>query len=151
MRHGNHIQQPQTTACASLPILLGADYATHVLFTFAEVCRRQKQSFFVLFVDLVKAFDRVIRQLVFRVPPSVTDVRNYLRDVGLTEMQLKFVTSFVFEVMESIRVSPSQVCILHVSSWVLWSPLQSWRSEGAKDAPSGVWCSTRRTLWPSWR
>ena len=44
----------------------GADFATHILETFMEVCRKRKKSFLVLFVDLVKAFDRVIRELVVR-------------------------------------------------------------------------------------
>ena len=39
----------------------GADYATHILVTFMEVCRKREKSFFVLFVDLVEAFDRIIR------------------------------------------------------------------------------------------
>ena len=39
--------------------LRGADFATHILVTLMEICRRRKKSFFVLFVDLVKAFDRV--------------------------------------------------------------------------------------------
>ena len=47
----------------------GADFATHILVTLMEVCRKRKKSVFVLFVDLVKAFDRVIRELVFGIPP----------------------------------------------------------------------------------
>ena len=44
----------------------GADYATHILVTFMEICRKRKKSFFVLCVDLVKAFDQVIRELGVR-------------------------------------------------------------------------------------
>ena len=59
----------------------GADFATHILVTFMEVCRKRKKPFFVLFVDLVKAFDRVTRELVFGIPPGVTDVSKHLRDL----------------------------------------------------------------------
>ena len=74
--------------------LRGADFATHILVTFMDICRRKK-SFFVLFVDLVKAFDRVIRELVFGIPPGVTDVSKDLSDIGLSMSQLNFVTSFI--------------------------------------------------------
>ena len=73
----------------------GADLAPHILVTFMEVCGKRKKSFFVLFVELVKAFDRVIRELVFGIPPRVTDVSKHLFDLGLTVSQLNFVTSFI--------------------------------------------------------
>ena len=63
----------------------GADYAAHILVTLTEVCRKRKKSFFVLSVELVKAFDQVIRELVFGIPPGVTDVSRHVRDLGLTE------------------------------------------------------------------
>ena len=62
---------------------------------------------------LVKAFDYVLRELVFGVPPGVTDVSKHLCDPGLTESQMDFETSFIarrgslFEVMGCIRVSSS--------------------------------------------
>ena len=52
-------------------------------------------SFFVLFVGLVKAFDQVIREVVFGIPSGVTDVKKHLRDLGLTETKLNCVTSFI--------------------------------------------------------
>ena len=59
-------------------------HATHILVTFMEVCKKRKKSFFVLFVDLVKAFDQVIRELVFGIPSGVTDVKKHLRVRGVT-------------------------------------------------------------------
>ena len=53
----------------------------------------------MLFVDLVKAFDQVIRELVFGIPPRVTDVREHLRDLGHTETQLDFCDRFQLHVM----------------------------------------------------
>ena len=102
----------------------GAGFATHILVTFMEVCRKRKKSFFVLFVDLVKAFDRVIRELVFGVRPGVIDVSKRLRDLGLTLSQLKYVTSFIARhgsLFKVIGVHPRVVqlmCNLHASSWV---------------------------------
>ena len=70
--------------------LRGADVATHILVTFMEICRKRKTFFFVLFVDLVKAFDRVIRELVFGIPPGVTDANKHLSDLGLSVSQFEF-------------------------------------------------------------
>ena len=46
--------------------LRGADFATHILVTFMDMCRKRKKFFFVLFLVLVKAFDRVFRELRVR-------------------------------------------------------------------------------------
>ena len=111
--------------------LRGADFATHILVTFMEICRKSKKSFFVLFVDLVKAFDRVIRELVFGIPPGVTDVSKHLSDLGLSMSQLNFVTSFIARhgsLFEVIGVHPrviQLVCNLHASSWVTYGSLES--------------------------
>ena len=93
-----------------------------------EVCRKRKKSFFVLFVDLVKAFDRVIRELVFG---RVTDVSRHLRDLGLTVSQLNFVTRFIARhgsLFKVFGVHPrvvQLVCNLHASSWVTCGSLES--------------------------
>ena len=95
------------------------------------VCRKRKKSFFVLSVDLVKEFDQVIRELVFGIPPGVTDVSKHLRDLGLTETQLNFVTGFItrrgslFQVMGVHPRVVQLVCYLHASSWVTYGSLES--------------------------
>ena len=109
----------------------GADYASHILVTFMEVCRKRKKSFFVLFVDLVKAFEQVIRELVFGIPPGVTDVSKHLRDLVLTETQLNFLTSFIARhgsLFKEMGVHPrvvQLVCNLRASSWVTCGSLES--------------------------
>ena len=76
-------------------------------------------------MDLVKAFDRVIRELVFGIPPGVTGVSKHLSDLGLSMSQLNFVTSFIARhgsLFEVIGVHPrviQLVCNLHASSWVI--------------------------------
>ena len=110
--------------------LRGADFATHILMTFMEFCRKRVKSF-VLFVNLVKAVDRVTRELVFGIPPGVTGVNNHLRDLRLSVHQLNFVTSFIAprgSLFEVIGVHPrviQLVCNLHASSWVTYGSLES--------------------------
>ncbi|CAK0814249.1 unnamed protein product, partial [Prorocentrum cordatum] len=51
----------------------GADFATHIVLAAVELARQWQASLFLLFVDLVKAFDKLIRQLVLGwggLPPS---------------------------------------------------------------------------------
>ena len=111
--------------------LRGADFATHILVSFMETCRKRKKFFFVLFVDLVKAFDRVIRELVFGIPPGATDVSKHLSDLGLSMSQLNFVTNFIARhssLFEVIGVHPrviQLVCNLHASSWVTYGSMES--------------------------
>ena len=86
---------------------------------------------FDLFVDLVRAFDHVLRELVFGVPLGVTDVSKHLWDPGLTETQMDFETSFIarhgslFGVMGSIRVSSSWCAICTLHQWVTYGSLES--------------------------
>ena len=85
----------------------------------------------MLFVELVKAFDQVIRELVFGIPPGVTDVSKHLRDLELAETQLIFVASFIerhgslFKVMGVHPRVVQLVCNLHASSWVTYGSLES--------------------------
>ena len=82
-------------------------------------------------MDLVKAFGGVIRELVFGIPPRVTDVNKHLSDLGLSRSQLHFVTSFIARhgsLFEVIGVHPrviQLVCNLHASSWVKDGSLES--------------------------
>ena len=102
--------------------LRGADFATHILVTFMEIGRKRKKSFFVLFVDLVKTFDKVIRELVFGIPPGVTDVNTHLSDLGLSMSQLNVVTSVIARhgsLFAMIGVDPRVIQLvrnLHASS-----------------------------------
>ena len=57
----------------------GSDFASHTVRSFIEFCLLSTRSFFILFVDLVKAFDRVVRELVLGWPDEVSDPAHYLR------------------------------------------------------------------------
>eukprot|EP00959_Pyramimonas_sp_CCMP1952_P191399 4001945-Pyramimonas_sp.AAC.1 len=41
----------------------GTDFASHIVATMADIASMMGWSIFILYLDLVKAFDRVIRQL----------------------------------------------------------------------------------------
>eukprot|EP00973_Karenia_brevis_P017134 2353514-Karenia_brevis.AAC.1 len=51
----------------------GTEYATHLVRSFIDYCSIQGLSFFVLFLDLEKAFDRVIREFLIDLPCTLTD------------------------------------------------------------------------------
>ena len=113
-----------------------------------------QEVFLRFFVDLVKAFDRVIRELVFGIRPGVADVSKQLRDLGLAVSQLNFVTSFIarhgslFKVIGAHPRVVQLVCILFASSWVSWNLPSSFELEEDRGVSSGEWCSTNRTHWP---
>ena len=125
----NNSAMPDTQCGATA--LRVAGFATHILVTLMEICRKREKSFFALFLELVKAFDRIIRELVFGIPPGVTDVNQQLRDLGLSVPHLNFVTSFIARhgsLFEVIGVHPrviQLVCNLHVSSRNTYGSLES--------------------------
>ena len=65
-----HIPIDQCGATASR----GTDFATHAMLTFVERCRLLRRSHFVLFVDLVEAFDKAVREIVLCTPDNVNNV-----------------------------------------------------------------------------
>eukprot|EP00972_Heterocapsa_arctica_P037742 5555703-Heterocapsa_arctica.AAC.1 len=50
----------------------GTDFATHTLLTAASLARSRGLCFFALFVDLVKAFDRIIREVLIGWPEGAS-------------------------------------------------------------------------------
>ena len=48
----------------------GTDFANHIVQSFISGAALTSSCVFILFVDLVKAFDRALRELVFGMPPS---------------------------------------------------------------------------------
>lgn len=97
------------------------DFASHVVRLFVDWCRITKMSFFVLFVDLVKAFDRIIREIVLGWPPAVTDPRDYLRSLGMTESQVEWMCGFVSNhgpVVEGGGIDPKGTALLGNQNWL---------------------------------
>ena len=56
------------------------DFATHAVRTVLQLCRAMSLSYMVLFIDLVKAFDCVIREVVLGFPAHSSEAsqRSYL-------------------------------------------------------------------------
>ena len=99
------------------------DFATHVLLSFIAVCNACAMSYFVLFVDLVKAFDRIVRELVFGWPAYASDPREYLRGIGLNPEQVEWIAEYVAKhgsVLEQWGVDKKVIQLLknlHACSW----------------------------------
>ena len=63
----------------------GTDFGTHMLTSFIESRTNDNDSIGICFVDLVKAFDRVLRELVMGWPRSMTSHPiEYLRVRGVS-------------------------------------------------------------------
>ncbi|CAK0802742.1 unnamed protein product, partial [Prorocentrum cordatum] len=73
----------------------GTDLAAHLARSFCDYCTAQGLSCFVWFVDLVKAFDRVVREIVLGWPHVSTYPKQYLRDLGLNDHQAQWIATWV--------------------------------------------------------
>ena len=74
----------------------GTDMASHLIRSAVAAAAMLKLSIFVLFVDLVKAFDKVIRQLVYgwgdRKPD---DPAAYLQSLGVSKEAAEWITEYL--------------------------------------------------------
>ena len=62
----------------------GTDFAHHFVLTCLDYAAAFKLSIFILFADLVKAFDKVLRELVFGFPQGLETSRvAYLESLGI--------------------------------------------------------------------
>ena len=52
----------------------GRDFAAHVIRTVMDLASMSSLSIFILFVDLVKAYDRIVREIVLGFPDGVNDL-----------------------------------------------------------------------------
>ena len=72
--------------------------ASHLIRSAAAAAAMLRLSVFVLFVDLVKAFDKVIRQLVYgwgEVKPD--DLVAYLQKVGVERSAAEWTATYIEE------------------------------------------------------
>ncbi|CAK0851528.1 unnamed protein product, partial [Prorocentrum cordatum] len=80
-------------------------------------------SCFVWFVDLVKAFDRVVREIVLGWPHAATDPEQYLRDLGLSDHQAQWIATWVARrgcLFEQWGVSPKVIRLLKNTRAASW-------------------------------
>ena len=74
----------------------GTDFAHHILQSFIATSVLSSSSVFILFVDLIKAFDRALRELVFGMPPSSsTSPTEHFISMGITHDDAAWLGEFV--------------------------------------------------------
>ena len=109
----------------------GTDFASHIVRSFIEYTMHASLSYFVLLVDLVEAFDRVISEIVFRFSHSVSDPFLYLRDLGLPEHQAAWLIEFLgryrhmFAKWGVDKKVVAQIRNLHANLWFSYGSLDS--------------------------
>ena len=108
------------------------DLANHLVRTMIDHAAMHGLSVFVLFVDLEKAFDRVVRELVLGFPQGMVGTKHeYLSGIGLSSEHVEFVCSYIEQhkpifaqwgvdeaVIETIKS-------LHTNSFYVYGGLQS--------------------------
>eukprot|EP00973_Karenia_brevis_P051453 7144988-Karenia_brevis.AAC.1 len=76
----------------------GTDFATHLVLTATAIAKLRNWSVFVLFVDLTKAFDRVVRQLVMGWGDIPLDQRRqYLMSLGVNPDAADWIIRYINE------------------------------------------------------
>lgn len=107
----------------------GTDIASHVVRSFLDTCAAKATSHFVLFIDLVKAFDRIIREIVLGWPGDVDDPSAYLASLGLDAEQREWLAGYVARhgcLLEQWGVDAKVIALLrnlHAKSWFSYGDL----------------------------
>ncbi|CAK0839438.1 unnamed protein product [Prorocentrum cordatum] len=73
----------------------GTDYAAHLVHSFEAYCNATGRSSFVWLVDLAKAFDRIVREVVLGWPCDATDPEACLAPLGLDPDQSAWIVQWV--------------------------------------------------------
>ena len=75
----------------------GTDYANHIVLSMLDLAARLSLSICILFVDFVKAFHKVLLDLVFGFPPDVLpeDRIRYFASLGLHADKAAWVVSYL--------------------------------------------------------
>ena len=110
----------------------GTEFATHIIRSFIDYCHMSGLCFFVLFLDLEKAFDRVIREFLLDMPSTLTeDPVEYITSLGLpqdraAELVAEILSNGPF--LQQIGVPAEYVSLitsLHSCSWFSYGTLAS--------------------------
>ena len=101
----------------------GTDFATHMVVGFAELARMRNWSFFALFLDLHKAFDFMIRELVFGWTGHEENKVARLVELGASIEAATWIKEYIDEngsAFEQMKVGPhttSMVRSMHDGAW----------------------------------
>ena len=106
----------------------GTDFAHHVILEMMNYARVHDMCSFVLFIDLVKAYDKVIRELVFGFPLHMLSSRiEYLCSIGVHVDDAAWICDYIdtcgtafqqFGVPDDLS---ALINALHSSSWASYS------------------------------
>ena len=110
----------------------GTEFATHLVRSFIDYCHVNKMCYFILFVDLEKAFDKIVREFVLGLPEGLQqDPIEYLTSLGLSSdvsatLVQDILTNGPF--LQQIGIPSEYVELmtsLHSSSWFTYGKLRS--------------------------
>ena len=106
---------------------MGQTSGTHMLTSFIESRTNDNDSVGICFVDLVKAFDRVLRELVMGWPKSMTsDLIEYLRKVGIGSDDAIWIVNWITKrrpLFEELGTHPKIAALvknLHDGCWLTY-------------------------------
>ena len=105
----------------------GTDYPHHLVRAALDYARIAGLSACVVFVDLVKAFDRILRELIFGFPQGVIDHLAHLLSLGLSDAQARWVLEHIAEhgtVLQQWGIDPKVIALvaaLHTGSWFTYA------------------------------
>ena len=111
----------------------GTDFAHHVILSVIAYAAELSLSLFSLFVDLVKAFDKVLRELVMGFPQHVRGDRlAYLVTRGLSHTEASWICDYIEKhgtAFEQWGVSPKVSALvngLHSKAWASYGECDSY-------------------------
>ena len=125
----------------------GTEYAHHTITTCIDYAKIMGMSIFVLFLDLEKAFDKVVREIVLGWPQNISVAPiEYLLGLGLpsdaAQWLCEYIRQFgsVFHQWQLDEKVQALINSLHTHSWFQYSILESVISTntGGHWGPSGV-------------
>ena len=110
----------------------GTDYAHHLVLTSIDYARLAAQSIFILFLDLEKAYDRIIRELVIGWPQDVrAGGRAYLESLGLHPDTVEWILGYISKVgpvFHQWGIDEKVIALinsLHTHSWFCYDDLET--------------------------
>ena len=114
----------------------GSDLAHHLVLSAIDYAFAMSLSIFVLFVDLVKAFDKVLRELVMGFPhgvPLSNDAKiAYLVSIGLSRDEALWMVDYInehgsaFDQWEVDKKVTALICGLHSKAWASYGESTSY-------------------------